>query len=94
MVLKRINPNAVLYHFFQKSVSEYTLFDDEMDYPVSYGSKNLVEGTIRKLDKAVTVIYYKRDLTDAMSHNQSFRRINGPRGVYTGKKQTDEQKKD
>ena len=93
MILKRINPDALLYHFFQKSVTEYVLFDDEMDYPVSYGSKNLVEGTIRKLDKKVTVIYYKRDLTDALAGKSSFRRITGPNGVYSGKKQSDKQKK-
>ena len=67
MQLKRINPRAVLYHYFEKSPSEFALFDDELDMPVAWGSRNLVDAMTRTLHKSVTVIYYKRDIADKVS---------------------------
>ncbi len=77
MQLKRINPKALLYHYFERSVTEFALFDEEMDMPVSYGSRNLVDGTVRKLGKAVTVVYYKVDLTDKVYFKK--------KTIYSGK---------
>jgi hypothetical protein len=62
MTLKKINPKAILYHYFEKSPSELVLYDDELDQPIAYGSRNLVDAMVRTLDKRVTVIYYKRDI--------------------------------
>ncbi len=85
MTLKRINPEARIYHYFEKSVTEFALYDDEMDQPVSYGSRNLIDGTVRKLNKSITVVYYKRDLADKISFKK--------KTMYQGKKEMDEQKK-
>lgn len=65
MRLKRINTKTILYHYFEfntaKGQVKYALFDADMDVPVSYGSRNFVNGTIRNLPKNVTIIYYKPD---------------------------------
>ena len=67
MQLKRIDPKAVIYHYFELSASEFSLFDDELDMPVAYGSRNLVDATVRNLPPKVTVAYYKRDGADKIS---------------------------
>jgi len=46
--------------------------------PIMYGSRNLVDSTVRKLSSTVTVIYYKRDTTE----KSSFKR----KVIYKGKK--------
>lgn len=84
MTLKRINPEARLYHYFEKSVTEFALYDDELDMPVSYGSRNLVDGTVRKLDRSIIIIYYKRDV-DKMTFKKKV--------IYNGKKESAKQKK-
>jgi len=84
MRLKRINPEILLYHHFERSPSEFALYDDEFDIPVGYGSRNLVESIVRRLSKNVTVIYYKRDPVD----RQSFKR----KAVYSGDKKATSQK--
>ncbi len=84
MTLKRINPEAILYHYFERSVSKFALYDDELDLPVAYGSRNLVDGTVRKLSKTITIIYYKRDV-DKMTFKKKI--------IYNGKKESDKQKK-
>jgi hypothetical protein len=85
MTLKRINPEATIYHYFEKSVTEFALYDDDLDMPVSYGSKNLVDGTVRKLDKSITIIYYKRDMIDKISFKKKV--------IYSGKKEMAKQTK-
>jgi hypothetical protein len=77
MRLKRINPNAILYHYFQMTPVKSVLFDDDMDMPVAYGSKNLVEGTITHLSKNVTVIYYKRNVDKQTFYNPRFLKYEG-----------------
>lgn len=81
MILKRINPDSLLYHYFEFKNSNrqwrYALYDAEMDYPVAYGSRNLVNGTIRNLKKEVTVIYYKPDADGVTFHNPRFQRYIG-----------------
>ena len=77
MQLKRINPKSILYHYFQMDSTKNVLFDDDMDMPVSYGSKNLVEGTITKLAKHVTVIYYKRNVDGQTFYNPRFLKYEG-----------------
>lgn len=85
MTFKRINPEAKLYHYFERSVTEFALYDDELDMPIVYGSRNLVDGTIRKLDKSVIIVYYKRDMSDKMAFKKKL--------IYNGKKETDKQRK-
>jgi len=79
MQLKRIDSSMVVYHYFEKSPTEFVLFDDELDMPIIYGSRNLVDATVRKLPSTVTVIYYKRDTTE----KSAFKR----KVIYKGKKE-------
>ncbi len=59
--IKPIDPSARYYHHFEYSVSEFGLFDDADDgTPVVIGSRNLVDATIRRLSKSVTIFYYKK----------------------------------
>jgi len=50
-----------VFHYFEKSPTQFALYDDELDMPIMYGSRNLVDAMVRKLSKDVMVIYYKRD---------------------------------
>ena len=79
MQLKRVNPKALLYHYFERSVTEFALFDDELDMPVAHGSRNLVDAIVRSLSKSVTVCYYKRDGVDGLSFKKKV--------IYEGKKE-------
>jgi len=59
--IKPIDPTSIIYHHFEYSVSEFSLFDDADDgTPVVVGSRNLVDATIRNLPKKVTIFYYKK----------------------------------
>ena len=55
----------------------YALFDSDMDMPVSYGSRNLVQNTIRHLNKKVTVIYYKPNTDKQTFYNPRFQKYEG-----------------
>jgi len=79
MQLKRIKPDVLVFHYFEKSPTEFVLFDDELDMPIIYGSRNLVDSTVRKLSKNVTVIYYKRDTVEQSSFKKNV--------IYKGKKE-------
>lgn len=85
MQLKRIDPSILVYHYFEKSPTEFSLFDDELDMPIMYGSKNLVDATVRKLAVTVKVIYYKRDTTEKYAFKKKV--------VYTGKRDDSNTKK-
>jgi len=76
----------LIYHYFERSISEYALFDDDFDMPVAWGSRNLVDGTVRKLSTAVTVIYYRRDVKDRLSFKK--------RLIYDGKKESQKKRTD
>jgi len=78
MQFKKINPAMLVYHYFQRSPSEFVLFDDEMDLPIIYGSRNLVDSTVRKLSSSVTIIYYKRDNSEKAAFKRNV--------IYKGKK--------
>ena len=84
MILKKVDPTALLYHYFERTPSQFALFDDEFDLPVAWGSKNLVDTVIRNLNKTITICYYKRD-----SNKISFKK----KAIYEGKKETDKTKK-
>jgi hypothetical protein len=79
MQLKRVNPKQILYHYLERSPSEFVLFDDEMDMPVAYGSRNLVDSMVRNLSPHITVIYYKRDMADKVSFKKKM--------MFQGKKE-------
>ena len=60
--IKPVDPRAKYYHHYEYSPSEFGLFDDADDgTPVIVGSRNLVDATIRRLPKSVTIFYYKKD---------------------------------
>lgn len=60
--IKPIDPQSRIYHHYEYSPSEFGLWDDADDgTPVAIGSRNLVDSTIRKLPKTVTIFYYKKD---------------------------------
>ena len=67
MQLKKIDPTALLYHYIERSPTQFVLFDDKMDMPIAWGSRNLVDSVIRRLSSKVNVVYYKRDLIDKAS---------------------------
>jgi len=77
MQLKRIDPKAVIYHYFERSPTEFALYDDEIDMPIAYGSRNLVDAMVRNLPPKITVAYYKRDGADGISFKK--------RAFYEGK---------
>jgi len=79
MQLKKVDPKQVLYHYFERSPGEFALYDDELDMPIAYGSRNLVDTMVRKLDPINTVIYYKRDVADKASFKKKM--------MYSGKKE-------
>lgn len=85
MQLKRVNPKALLYHYFERSPTEFAIYDDELDMPIAYGSKNLVDSVVRRLNKVITIIYYKRDNADKVSYKRY--------AVFDGKKESTDQKK-
>ena len=78
MTLKKVNPKQILYHYFERSPSEFALYDDELDMPIAYGSRNLVDSMVRSLSPTVTVAYYKRDTADKFSFKKKL--------IYKGKK--------
>jgi hypothetical protein len=79
MQLKRINPKQILYHYFERSPSSFALYDDELDMPVAYGSRNLVDAMVRSFRPTITVVYYKRDMGDKISFKK--------KAMYEGKKE-------
>lgn len=81
MQLKRVNPKQILYHYFELSVSQFALFDDELDMPVAYGSRNLVDAMVRSFRKSINVVYYKRDGSDKVSFKK--------KAIYEGKKEAE-----
>lgn len=79
MQLKRVNPKALLYHYFERSPSEFALFDDELDMPVAWGSRVLVDAMVRSFRKSISIVYYKRDMGDKISFKK--------KAIYDGKKE-------
>jgi hypothetical protein len=55
------------------------LFDDELDMPVAWGGRNLVDAMVRTLSKSITVVYYKRDISDKFSFKKKL--------IYEGRKE-------
>lgn len=77
--IKSIDPKSLIYHYFEYSVSSFSLFDDDDDgTPVAIGSRNLVDATIRNLPKYVTIFYYKKNSTGYWEKKK----------MYDGKKET------
>ena len=69
--LKEIDPKETIFYWYELGESMYALYDSDMGEPVSYGSLNLVVGTIRAINGEVTegkrkkciLWYFKRDAT-------------------------------
>lgn len=81
MQLKKVNVKQILYHYFERSTTDFALYDDELDMPVAYGSRNIVDAMVRSLRKSITIVYYKRDMTDKISFRKKM--------LYNGKKEVD-----
>ena len=63
--LKVIEPKETIFYWFNLGESTYSLYDSDMGEPVSYGSLNLVVGTIRAINgevidgkRAPCILYY------------------------------------
>ena len=69
--LKEISPNETIFYWYELGESMYALYDTDMGEPISYGSINLVVGTIRAINEEVmsgkrkkcVLWYFKRDST-------------------------------
>lgn len=75
---KVIDKNMLLYHHFQLDSVTAVLFDSYLDQPIAYGSNQRVAAVISKLEKFVTIAYYKED--GSVKH--SFKKW----ALYAGKK--------
>lgn len=72
MHLKEIAPKESIFFWYELGEGTYSLYDSDMGEPISYGSINLVVGTIRAMNKEVidgkrkpcTLWYFKRDGTN------------------------------
>lgn len=69
MHLKEISPKETIFYWYELGESTYVLYDSDMGEPISYGSINLVVGTIRAINEEVisgkrkpcTLWFFKRD---------------------------------
>jgi hypothetical protein len=69
--LKEISLNETIFYWYELGESMYVLYDTDMGEPISYGSINLVVGTIRAINEEVVsgkrkkcvLWYFKRDAT-------------------------------
>lgn len=69
--LKQIDSRETIFYWYDLGESMYALYDSDMGEPVSYGSLNLVVGTIRAINREViegkrkkcVLWYFKRDST-------------------------------
>lgn len=77
MTFKKLSPLETVFHHFEIDVTTFALYDSELDMPIVYGSRNLVDATIRHLNPRVTIIYYKKDI-DRVSYKRKIK--------YEGKK--------
>lgn len=67
--LKEIGYNEPIFYWYELGESTYALYDSDMGEPVSYGSLNLVVGTIRAINEEVLsgkrkkciLYYFRRD---------------------------------
>lgn len=69
--LKEIGYDEPIFYWYELGEATYALYDSDMGEPVSYGSLNLVVGTIRAINQEVlerkrkkcVLYYFKRDAT-------------------------------
>lgn len=67
--LKQIGYDEAIFYWYELGEATYALYDSDMGEPVSYGSLNLVVGTIRAINDEVltrkrtkcVLYYFKRD---------------------------------
>jgi len=67
--LKEIYPKENIFYWYDLGESMYAVYDSDMGEPISYGSLNLVVGTIRAINEEVAtgkrnrcmLWYFKRD---------------------------------
>ena len=69
--LKEIDSRETIFYWYDLGESMYAVYDSDMGEPISYGSLNLVVGTIRAINEEVTagtrkkcmLWYFERDAT-------------------------------
>lgn len=67
--LKQISYDEDIFYWYEIGEATYVLYDSDMGEPISYGSLNLVVGTIRAINreliegkrKKCILFYFKRD---------------------------------
>ena len=67
--LKEIGPDELIFYWFNLGQSTYAIYDSDMGEAISYGSINLVVGTLRAINDEVTagkrnpcsLYYFERD---------------------------------
>ena len=59
--LKEIDKNETTFFHFKMDPTTYALYDSDMGEPVSYGSVNMVSGTIASLPLSSTIFYFELD---------------------------------
>jgi|LauGreDrversion4_2_1035121.scaffolds.fasta_scaffold1212192_2 hypothetical protein len=70
--LKQIGYDEPIFYWYELGEATYALYDSDMGEPISYGSLNLVVGTIRVINEEVLarkrkkciLYYFKRDTTN------------------------------
>lgn len=105
--LKKIDPKETIFYWYNLGESTYAVYDSDMGEPVSYGSLNLVVGTIRAINEEVTagkrkkciLWYLKRDATQGWVKQTppvlfNWNAESTDKKVATDKKQEDVNKKE
>lgn len=100
--LKEISPNETIFYWYELGEAMYSLYDTDMGEPISYGSINLVVGTIRAINEEVmsgkrkkcVLWYFKRDATLGWRKSTPPVLFNWNPEVTDKKKITDNKKKE
>lgn len=100
--LKEIYANETIFYWYELENSVYALYDSDMGEPISYGSLNLVVGTIRAINEEVIagkrkpciLWYFKRDNTQGWKKNTPPVLFNWNPELSDKKKTTEDKKKE
>ena len=77
MKFKKINPKESKFFVFEINKTTFSIFDSNIDFPISYGSWNIAEGIIKNIKKHIpkaSIYYYSKEknglkLSPFWSHN-------------------------
>jgi hypothetical protein len=71
--LKEIDKAETMFFYFKLDATTYILYDSDMGEPVSYGSLNIVGGTISKLNPKSTIFYFELDNSQGWKMKKSYK---------------------